>query len=252
MSRPGRALAKPAQSRCHSFGRLLRLLAVRRARAANSKTSFCALDHVAALPRLLSNDEAEALADCTACSSCLVSVLCVSSEWWRCVRGVLGTGSSRSPRRSGIRVAPKSVQECHRVPQPHRTRNRTAHTHAPQSHTALCRAAHRCSFVFFDRIPTSIYKRLKKRCDLRLALGRPRRTITGHFIHIVVCVCAMCFSLACRRQRRRPSLAVSHCMTGARAFFGDFTWKERCSSARRNPECAGDFGFSTYKPRGIL
>ena len=58
--------------------------------------------------RLLSNDEAEALADCTACSSCLVSVLCVSSEWWRCVCGVLGTGSSRSPRRSGIRVAPKS------------------------------------------------------------------------------------------------------------------------------------------------
>jgi len=93
-------LAKPAQSRCHSFGRLLRLLAVRRARAANSKTSFCALDHVAALPRLLSNDEAEALADCTACSSCLVSVLCMSSEWWRCVCGVLGTGSSRSPRRS--------------------------------------------------------------------------------------------------------------------------------------------------------
>ena len=79
---------------------LLRLLAVRRARAANSKTSFCALDHVAALPRLLSNDEAEALADCTACSSCLVSVLCMSSEWWRCVCGVLGTGSSRSPRRS--------------------------------------------------------------------------------------------------------------------------------------------------------
>ena len=34
----------------------------------------------AALPRLLlSNGEAEALADCTACSSCLVSVLCVSS-----------------------------------------------------------------------------------------------------------------------------------------------------------------------------
>ena len=108
-------MAKPAQSRCHSFGRLLRLLAVRRARAANSKTSFCALDHVAALPRLLSNDEAEALADCTACSSCLVSVLCVSSEWWRCVCGVLGTGSSRSPRRSGIRVEPKSAPECHRV-----------------------------------------------------------------------------------------------------------------------------------------
>ena len=108
-------MAKPAQSRCHSFGRLLRLLAVRRARAANSKTSFCALDHVAALPRLLSNDEAEALADCTACSSCLVSVLCVSSEWWRCVCGVLGTGSSRSPRRSGIRVAPKSRAGCHRV-----------------------------------------------------------------------------------------------------------------------------------------
>ena len=39
------------------------------------------IDHVAALPRLLSNDEAEALADCTACSSCLVSVLPVSSEW---------------------------------------------------------------------------------------------------------------------------------------------------------------------------
>ena len=99
LSRPGRALAKPAQSRCHSFGRLLRLLAVRRARAANSKTSFRALDHVAALPRLLSNDEAEALADCTACSSSLVSVLSMSSEWWRCVCGVLGTGLSRSPRR---------------------------------------------------------------------------------------------------------------------------------------------------------
>ena len=104
----GRALAKPAQSRCHSFGRLLRLLAVRRARAANSKTSICALDHVAALPRLLSNDEADALADCTACSSCLVSVLSMSSEWWRCVSGyrvALGTGLSRSPRRSGIRLA---------------------------------------------------------------------------------------------------------------------------------------------------
>ena len=111
LSFPGRALAKPAQSRCHSFGRLLRLLAVRRARAANSKTSICALDHVAALPRLLSNDEAEALADCTACSSCLVSVLPVSSEWWRCVCGVLGTGSSRSPRRSGIRLALKSGSE---------------------------------------------------------------------------------------------------------------------------------------------
>ena len=108
-------MAKPAQSRCHSFGHLRRLLAVRRARAANSKTSICALDHVAALPRLLSNDEAEALAACTACSSCLVSVLPVSSEWWRCVCGVLGTGSSRSPRRSGIRVAPKSRAECHRV-----------------------------------------------------------------------------------------------------------------------------------------
>ena len=108
-------MAKPAQSRCHSSGRLLRLLAVRRARAANSKTSICALDHVAALPRLLSNDEAEALADCAACSSCLVSVLSMSSEWWRCVSGVLGTGSSRSPRRSGIRVAVKLPQECHRV-----------------------------------------------------------------------------------------------------------------------------------------
>ena len=115
LSRPGRALAKPAQSRCHSFGRLRRLLAVRRARAANSKTSICALDHVAALPRLLSNDEAEALADCTACGSSLVSVLPVSSEWWRCVCGVLGTGSSRSPRRSGIRLALKSAPECHRV-----------------------------------------------------------------------------------------------------------------------------------------
>ena len=110
-------MAKPAQSRCHSFGRLRQLLAVRRARAANSKTSICALDHVAALPRLLSNDEAEALADCTACSSCLGSVLPVSSEWWRCVCGVLGTGSSPSPRRSasGIRLAPKSAPECHRV-----------------------------------------------------------------------------------------------------------------------------------------
>ena len=115
LSRPGRDLAKPAQSRCHSFGRLLRLLAVRRARAANSRTSFRTLDHVAALPRLLSNDEAEALADCTACRSCLVSVLCMSSEWWRCVCGVLGTGSSRSPRGSGVRLAPESRAECHRV-----------------------------------------------------------------------------------------------------------------------------------------
>ena len=76
---------------------------------------FARLDHVAALPRLLSNDEAEALADCTACSRCLVSVLRMSSEWWRCVCGVLGTGSSRSPRRSGIRVGPKSQAGCHRV-----------------------------------------------------------------------------------------------------------------------------------------
>ena len=88
---------------------------MRRARAANSRTSFRTLDHVAALPRLLSNDEAEALADCTACRSCLVSVLCMSSEWWRCVCGVLGTGSSRSPRGSGVRLAPESGAECHRV-----------------------------------------------------------------------------------------------------------------------------------------
>ena len=117
LSCPGRALAKPAQSRCHSSGRAPPTSCrVRRARVANSKTSICALDHVAALPRLLSNDEAEALADCTACSSCLVSVLPVSSEWWRCVCGVLGTGSSRSPRRSGIiRLALKSAPECHRV-----------------------------------------------------------------------------------------------------------------------------------------
>ena len=46
---------------------------------------------------------------------CLVSVLSMSSEWWRCVSGVMGTGSSRSPRRSGIRHAVKSPPECHRV-----------------------------------------------------------------------------------------------------------------------------------------
>ena len=39
----------------------------------------------------------------------------MSSEWWRCVCGVLGTGSSRSPRRSGIRLALKSPAESHRV-----------------------------------------------------------------------------------------------------------------------------------------
>lgn len=79
---------------------------------------------------------------------------------------------------------------------------------------------------------------------------RRQTTITSTYW----CVCAR-FSLACQRRRRRQAWTFAlpyHCITGARAFFGDFTWKERCSSALRKPACAGDFGFSTYKPRGIL
>ena len=161
---------------------------------------------------------------------------------------------------SAIRFAPPSLHPGRRC-SPRRTRSswtRPSRTWSPRPravtsqcvHTALSVQSSTLLFVrcfIPDRIPTNKYKRLKKR-DLRLSR---QTTITGT-LYIVWCACALCFSLACRRQRRRPSLAVSHCMTGARAFFGDFTWKERCSSARRNPECAGDFGFSTYKPRGIL
>jgi hypothetical protein len=67
------------------------------------------------------------------------------------------------------------------------------------------------------------------------------------------CVCMLLPSLPTTKASTDMDVRLHyHCRTGARAFFGDFTWNERCSSALRNPECAGDFGFSTYKPRGIL
>ena len=128
--------------------------------------------------------------------------------------------------------------------------------HTPQTlQCTVCaeRAAHRFSVLSFrPRIPTNKYKGLKKR-DLYVSADDNHRYI----VHSLVCVCAMCFSRSLPATKASTGtavclLAVSHCKTGARAFFGDFTWKERCSSARRNPECAGDFGFSTYKPRGIL
>ena len=76
--------------------------------------------------------------------------------------------------------------------------------HTPQTlQCTVCaeRAAHRFSVLSFrPRIPTNKYKGLKKR-DLYVSADDNHRYI----VHSVVCVCAMCFSLACRRQRRRQA-----------------------------------------------
>lgn len=75
--------------------------------------------------------------------------------------------------------------------------------HAPQTpQSALTVQSSTSLFVlsFRSRIPTNKYKGLKKR-DLYVSADDNHRYI----VHSVVCVCAMCFSLACQRQRRRQA-----------------------------------------------